>query len=41
MKPAWDAYASMGRFKNALMLDEQARRPAAGLRQFINLYDLR
>ena len=23
MEPAWDAYASMGRFKNALMLDER------------------
>ncbi len=40
MKPAWDAYTSMGRFKNALMLDAQSRRPAAGLRQFINLYGL-
>jgi len=38
MKPAWDAYASMGRFKSALLLDEQMHHPTAGARQFINLY---
>jgi hypothetical protein len=41
MKSAWDAYASMGRFRNALMLDEQARHAAPGLGQFIKLYEIR
>jgi hypothetical protein len=34
------AYLGLGRFRNALVLDEQARRPSTSLREFINTYDL-
>jgi hypothetical protein len=40
MKLAWDSYTGMGRFKNALMLDEQTHLATPGLRQFINLYGI-
>jgi hypothetical protein len=34
------AYLGLGRFRNALVLDEQARRPSTSLREFIDTYDL-
>lgn len=38
--PLWQAYLDLGRFRNALILDEQQRRPTKGLAQFIALFGL-
>lgn len=34
------AYLELGRFRNALVLDELKRRPTEGLRRFVDAYDL-
>jgi hypothetical protein len=34
------AYLELGRFRNALVLDELKRRPTEGLRKFVDAYDL-
>lgn len=34
------AYLDLGRFRNALILDEQVQRPSANLQRFIEAYDL-
>ena len=34
------AYLNLGRFRNALILDEQGRRPSDNLAKFIDQYDL-
>ena len=40
MKLAWDSYASLGRFRTALLIDEYSRHGTSGLRQFVNLYGI-
>ncbi len=40
MKRSWDLYNSLGRFKSALVQNEQFQRPMTGLKQIINLYGL-
>src|SRR5205823_5783828 len=42
LKPPDDyqAYQNLGRFRDALLLDEQSRRPAKSLKQFIANYGL-
>ncbi|MGD1085920.1 MAG: hypothetical protein ABSA47_14380 [Verrucomicrobiota bacterium] len=37
---SYELYLRLGRFRNALLLDEAARRPTAGLTAFISQYDL-
>jgi len=37
----YQAYLNLGRFRNALILDEEQRRPTAALRQFIQDYNLK
>jgi hypothetical protein len=34
------AYLQLGRFRNAIVLDELKRRPTEGLRKFVDAYDL-
>jgi hypothetical protein len=36
----YQTYLDLGRFRNALVLDRQKQKPTAGLKQFINTYDL-
>jgi hypothetical protein len=38
--PDYQAYLALGRFRNALVLDEQRRRPSAGMDRFIDVYAL-
>jgi hypothetical protein len=37
---SYQTYLDLGRFRNALILDEARRRPTDGLKEFINLYGL-
>ena len=36
----YQAYLDLGRFRNALVLDEEKRRPTAALREFVQNWDL-
>lgn len=38
--PLYEAYLRLGRFRNALVLDELKRRPTAPLREFISVESL-
>ena len=40
MPADYRAYLNLGRFRNALILDENARRPSENLARFIKAYDL-
>ena len=36
----WRAYLDLGRFRNALLLDELKHHPTAGLKEFVNEFGL-
>jgi hypothetical protein len=38
---SYQTYLDLGRFRNALLLDEEKKRPTPGLNEFINDYGLR